>query len=117
MKFFQLGQPKVRSHRLQLLFCRPLVAAIHKSKRAQHEARELQIEQELRQADLKAVLAKLEQDMCMLEERMPSEEAEALKHAKDMRYLSWRQQQLDICLFINFSGFSQTPFTCFGILA
>ena len=94
----QLGRPKVHNHRLQLLFCRLLVAAIHKSKRAQHEARELQIEQDLRQADLKAVLAKLEHDMCLLEERMPSEEAEALKHAKDMRYLSWRQQQLDICL-------------------
>lgn len=74
------------------------MAAINKSKRAEHEARELQIDQELRQADLKAVLAKLEHEMRLLEERMPSEAAEALKHAKDMKYLSWRQQQLDICL-------------------
>lgn len=93
----QLDRPKVHSHRL-FLFCRPLMAAINKSKRAEHEARELQIDQELRQADLKAVLAKLEHEMRLLEERMPSEAAEALKHAKDMKYLSWRQQQLDICL-------------------
>lgn len=75
--------------------CRPFVAQIQKAQRIQKDARDQEIEKNLRQADVQSVLAKLESDIKTLKDRAPSEAQAAFKHAKDLKYVQERQKILD----------------------
>ena len=70
------------------------MADIQKAKRIRAEEQEMEIERNLREADLKAVLAKLDKDLGVLSERAASSHSEAMKHAQDLKYLRGRQKQL-----------------------
>ena len=71
------------------------MAQVEKNTRLAKEAQNAQLERNLRQADFQAVLAKLESDIKVLESFKPNSHEEALKHAKDMKYLRDRQATLE----------------------
>lgn len=50
------------------------------------------MEKSIRQADVKAVLAKLQSDLEVLAARLPQDAQTALKNAKDVKYIRDRQR-------------------------
>lgn len=69
------------------------MARLQSAQRIQKEAQDAQLEKDLRQADLKAVLAKVESDFKVLKEHLlPGDNRVALKNARDLKYLRDRQR-------------------------
>lgn len=95
----------------QLFLDRPFLAEIEKSKRAEAEAKESEMEANLRKADLQSIQAKLDNDFTMLREREASKQSESVKHAKDLKYLAERQLRLGWHVFVN-CGFAGSRFGC-----
>ena len=79
---------------------RPFIAQIEKAKRAELEAKESEVEANLRKADLQAICAKLDNDLTMLRARESGKQSESVKHAKDLKYLASRQLQLGCGMFV-----------------
>lgn len=65
---------------------------MEKLQRLEKEAADQKLEQDLRSADFRAVLAKVEADLKLLMERKAKDGAAELKTAKDMKFLRDRQQ-------------------------
>ncbi|CAK9009367.1 Uncharacterized protein SCF082_LOCUS10261 [Durusdinium trenchii] len=70
---------------------RPFIARIEKAQRLAKEAQEQEVEKSIRQADVKAVLAKLQSDLEVLAARLPQDAQTALKNAKDVKYIRDRK--------------------------
>lgn len=87
---------------------RPFVASVQSSRRIEKEAKESEAEKNLREADCKSALLKIEADMAMLKGYFPDETEAALKNAKDLKYLRDRQQ----ILVLNCSP--RRRFSCLG---
>ena len=62
--------------------------------RSREEEREMELERNARVADLEVVLAKLERDTQVLQQRLSAAGSEAERHAKDLQYLRQRQKTL-----------------------
>ena len=78
---------------------RPFVSQIENATKLAKEKQDEELATSLREADFRQVITKLESDLRTLEDRKPNSEMEAIKNAKDMKYLRDRQKNL---LFINF---------------
>ena len=77
---------------------RPFLAKAEQLARTAKEEADEKLAQEIREADLKQIMAKLEGDLVLLKDRIPSEAKQALETAKDMKYLRDRQQHFAISL-------------------
>ena len=60
------------------------------------EQEDLKLAEDLRAADAKQVMAKIESDMAKLQERIPDDLAAAQETAKDLKYLRDRQETLAV---------------------
>lgn len=78
---------------------RPFLAKAEQLARTAKEEADEKLAQEIREADLKQIMAKLEGDLVLLKDRIPSEAKQALETAKDMKYLRDRQQHFAISSF------------------
>jgi len=75
---------------------RPYHARVEQAARTAKEETETRIAEELRAAEAKQVMTKLQSDMSMLKERIPDERVQAQNTAKDIKYLRDRQMRLDL---------------------
>lgn len=71
---------------------RPFVARIQQVQRVEKEAKEQLLEQTLRQADFEKIALKLKSDVDTLKAWKKDNATEALRNAKDMKYLRDRQK-------------------------
>ena len=60
------------------------------------DEREAELARNLRKADLEQIVAKIENDLTVLEKYMEPNDRQAEEHALDMKYLRDRQQRLDL---------------------
>lgn len=79
---------------LQLPFVRTYVAKIEQTTRLEKEAHEEELAANLRAAEFKHLVAKLDADMKVLESRDSSSPSQAVETAKDLKYLWERQMKL-----------------------
>ena len=73
---------------------RPFAARVETAVRQKKEEHQAELQQNLRQADLAQLLAKLESDFAILDSVVPKASQEAELHALDMKYLRDRQERL-----------------------
>lgn len=73
---------------------RPFVSQIENATKLAKEKQDEELAASLREADFRQVIAKLESDLRTLENRKPNSTTEAIKTAKDMKYLRDRQKNL-----------------------
>ena len=60
------------------------------------EETETRLAEELRAAEAKQVMTKLQSDMALLKERVPDERVQAQNTARDIKYLRDRQMRFDL---------------------
>lgn len=74
--------------------CRPFIAEIEVASKSEKDQKELELAKNVRQADLKQLLARIENDFSTLKARCASEDTQAMQTAKDMKYMRERQMML-----------------------
>ena len=96
-------------------FGRPFVARVEKAQRDARESKEQELERNAREADFKSIMAKIESDMEILENRFSDKGESALAHARDLKYIRDRQKSLyppySIC-FAHKCGWCFKTFGC-----
>lgn len=80
-----------------LCLLRPYVAKVEQAARIAKEQEDLKLTSELRAADGKQVVAKIENDLRLLQDLIPDDLSQALSTAKDLKYLRDRQETLGYC--------------------
>ena len=75
---------------------RPFLADIQRVTQQAKEKHEEELNAKVRVATLTSVMAKLEADLDALASRQPNSSSEAIKHAKDLKYVRDRQTSLDM---------------------
>ncbi|CAK9057903.1 Uncharacterized protein SCF082_LOCUS30979 [Durusdinium trenchii] len=78
------------SHALET---QPFVARVEKAQRDARESKEQELERNAREADFKSIMAKIESDMEILENRFSDKGESALAHARDLKYIRDRQKK------------------------
>lgn len=73
--------------------CRPFIARMEATCRADKEEKATKLAENLRQADLQQLVAKLENDIALLRSLKPQADQIAKDHALDMKYLQDRQRR------------------------
>lgn len=71
---------------------RSFVSQVENSAQLAREKKNEELAQELRKSDFKYVLAKLESDLNVLKDRSPTANAQAIKTAKDLKYVHDRHR-------------------------
>lgn len=80
-----------------LLAVRPYVAKVEQAARIAKEQEDLKLASDLRAADGKQVIAKIENDLRLLQDLIPDDLSQAQSTAKDLKYLRDRQETLGYC--------------------
>lgn len=73
---------------------RPFVSQIENATKLAKEKQDEELAASLREADFRQVITKVDSDLRTLENRKPNSTSEAIKTAKDMKYLRDRQKNL-----------------------